>query len=74
MFEEANALDRLEAFAALNGPRHYRLPPNEGTITLERTPWTVPEHIGVAGPEERVTTYRGGETIPWRVVEDCESD
>jgi dihydroorotase len=70
VFEEENALGRLEAFASLNGPRHYRLPPNEGTITLERTPWTVPEHIGVAGIEERVSAYRGGETIPWRVVED----
>jgi dihydroorotase len=70
VFDEENALDRLEAFAALNGPRHYRLPPNEGTITLERTPWTVPEHVGVAGIEERVSAYRGGETIPWRVVED----
>jgi dihydroorotase len=68
VFEEENALDRLEAFASLNGPKHYLRPANEGTITLERTPWTVPEHIGVPGSDERVTAYRGGETIPWRVV------
>jgi dihydroorotase len=73
VFEEANALDRLEAFAALNGPKHYRLPPNEGTITLERTPWTVPDHVGVEGAEERITPYRGGQTLPWRVVEDCDT-
>ena len=70
VFEEEHALDRLEAFAALNGPRHYGLPPNEGTVTLERTPWTVPGHVGVAGVEERVTVYHGGETLPWRVVEE----
>jgi dihydroorotase len=70
VFEEESALDRLEAFASLNGPRHYRLAPNEGTITLERTPWTVPDHIGVAGVEERVTVYHGGESLPWRVVEE----
>jgi dihydroorotase len=29
VFEEEGALDKLEAFASLNGPRHYRLPPNE---------------------------------------------
>ena len=34
VFEEENALDRFEAFASLNGPRFYGLPPNPGTITL----------------------------------------
>ena len=38
VFEEEGALDRLEAFASLNGPAHYGLPPNEGTITLEKKP------------------------------------
>ena len=34
VFEEEGALDRLEAFASLNGPAFYRLPVNDGTITL----------------------------------------
>ena len=29
VFDQENALDRLEAFASLNGPRFYGLPPNE---------------------------------------------
>ena len=33
VFEEENALPKLEAFASLHGPRHYGLAPNEGTIT-----------------------------------------
>src|SRR5690606_8358822 len=36
VFEEEGALDRLEAFASLNGPAFYRLPPNEERITLRR--------------------------------------
>jgi dihydroorotase len=68
VFEKENALDKLEAFASLNGPRHYRLPPNEETITLEKTPWVAPEEIRVEGPEERALVYRGGETIAWKVV------
>jgi dihydroorotase len=68
IFEEEGALDKLEAFASLNGPKHYRLPANEETITLERSPWTAPEEIEVDGPETRVLVYRGGETIEWRVV------
>ena len=34
VFEEENALDKLEAFASLNGPAWYGLPINEETITL----------------------------------------
>jgi dihydroorotase len=68
VFEEEGALDRLEAFASLNGPTHYRLPPNQETITLERTAWTAPEEVKVEGPDERALVYRGGETIEWRVV------
>jgi dihydroorotase len=70
VFEEEGALDRLEAFASLNGPRHYRLPPNEATITLEKSPWTAPEEVKVEGPDEKGFVYRGGETIEWRVVEN----
>jgi dihydroorotase len=36
VFSEEDALEQLEAFASLNGPRFYGLPLNEGTITLER--------------------------------------
>lgn len=34
VFEEEGALDRLEAFASINGPAWYRLPVNEEKITL----------------------------------------
>jgi len=68
VFAEDNALDRLEAFASLNGPRHYGLEPNMATVTLVPEPWTVPEEVLVPGPEERALIHRGGETIAWRVV------
>ena len=69
VFEEEGALDKLEAFASLNGARHYRMPPNQETITLERSPWIAPAEIAVEGPDERALVYRGGETIAWQVVE-----
>jgi dihydroorotase len=68
VFDEEGALDRLEAFASLNGPAHYGLAPNEATITLERAEWTAPEEMAVEGADERALIYRGGETIEWRVV------
>ena len=69
VFEEEGALDRLEAFASLNGPRHYGLPPNEETITLEKRSWMVPAEIEVAGADERALVHHGGETLHWQVVE-----
>jgi dihydroorotase len=68
VFEEEGALDQLEAFASLNGPKHYRLPPNEERITLEKAAWTAPEDVKVEGPDEKALVYRGGETIEWKVV------
>jgi len=68
VFEEESALDKLEVFASLNGPKHYRLPPNEERITLEKTPWTAPTEVTVEGPDEKALVYRGGETIEWKVI------
>jgi dihydroorotase len=68
VFEEEGALDKLEAFASLNGPKHYRLPPNEDTITLEKSFWKAPEEVKVAGPDEKALVYRGGEAVAWKVV------
>ncbi|MGH7090412.1 MAG: dihydroorotase [Stellaceae bacterium] len=68
VFEEEGKLDKLEAFASLNGPRHYGLEPNPDKITLGAEPWTAPEEVAVEGPEERALVHRGGESIRWRVV------
>ena len=66
VFKEENALDRLEGFAALNGPGFYRLPVNEARVTLRREPYPVPEHIGE--DENAVIPFRAGETLRWRMV------
>jgi len=68
VFWKAGRLDRLAAFASLNGPRHYGLPPNEGTVTLSRSDWQVPLDAAVDGPDARVMSYRGGDTISWQVT------
>jgi len=67
VFDEENALDRLEAFAALNGPRFYGLEPNEERITLRRRSWTVPTELATgAGP---VRPFRAGETLAWQIAQ-----
>ena len=69
IFEEEGALNNLEAFASLNGPKHYGLHPNADTITLEKRPWTAPVAMKVEGLDEMAMIYKGGETIAWQVVE-----
>ncbi|MCZ4259914.1 dihydroorotase [Limimaricola sp. G21655-S1] len=66
VFEAAGRLNHLEAFASLNGPRFYKLPVNEDTITLVRgTPVTYPERIETGdGP---VTVFDPGFALHWRV-------
>ena len=61
MFEEEGALDRLEAFASLNGPHFYRLPPNETRVTLGASRSPVPERIGEG--DSAVVPFRAGETL-----------
>jgi dihydroorotase len=71
VFEEEEALARFEAFASLNGPHFYNLPVNEGMITLEKTDWLVPEAIPVGSGSDVVKPFRGGETLPWKLVESA---
>jgi dihydroorotase len=61
VFAEENALDRLEAFASLNGPRFYGLAPNERRITLRRGSSRIPARIA-AGDAELVPFLAGEET------------
>jgi dihydroorotase len=67
VFDEQGALDRLEAFASLNGPAFYRLPPNEARLRLVRreAPQGWPARILTeAGP---VTVFDPGFPVAWAV-------
>jgi len=69
VFAEEGALDRLEAFAALNGPAFYGLPANQDTVTLTAEAWRAPERIAVKGPEAEVRPFLAGETMSWRLAD-----
>ena len=66
IFDRADALPRLEAFAALNGAAFYRLPPNSGHITLIKGAAQIfPAKLETgAGP---VTIFDPGFPVHWRV-------
>ncbi|NNG25653.1 dihydroorotase [Telluria aromaticivorans] len=65
-FAQAGALDKLEAFASLNGPGFYGLPVNEGKLTLRRESWTLPETLPFG--EHQLVPLNAGETINWKMV------
>jgi len=65
VFEQENALDKLEGFASLNGPRFYGLPVNDDKITLVKEAWSVPATMPFGG--DVVVPIRANEEINWKV-------
>ena len=66
-FEDAGALDKLEAFASLRGPDFYRLPRSAQKVTLERVEQQVPTDLPFG--DERLVPMRAGESTRWRLVD-----
>ena len=65
-FDNAGALDKLEAFASFHGADFYGLQRNTSTITLRRESWTPPESFAFGQTE--LKPLRSGEALPWRQV------
>ena len=64
-FEQAGALDQLEAFASFNGPDFYQLPRNSGSITLVREDWQMPAELPFA--DTSIVPLNSGETLHWKM-------
>ena len=71
VFDEENALDKLEGFASEHGPRFYGLPLNAGSITLVREPQAVPERLHLndaAGTAVELVPFHAGQSLSWRLA------
>jgi len=66
VFDDEDALDRLEGFASEHGPNFYGLPLNAGTVTLKREAVDVPATIADKGTS--LVPFHAGETMRWRFV------
>lgn len=64
VFDEEKALDKFEAFASLNGPAFYGLPPNEERVTYVRREGLKPSPVSIPGEGEVVTLF-DGEATGW---------
>ena len=65
-FEEAGALDKLEAFASFYGADFYELPRNTDRITLQKQNWVVPEELVMQGAT--LVPLDAGATLAWKMV------
>ena len=63
VFEQADALDKLEAFASFYGPDFYQLPRNTEQITLTKKIWRIPDELPFV--ESSLVPLWAGQDIAW---------
>ena len=61
-FDEQDALELLEPYMCRFGREFYDVPANQGTVRLERRPWTVPLEA------EGCVPLMAGRELPWSIV------
>lgn len=66
VFDELDALDKLEGFASHYGADFYGLPRNTDTITLQKQDWTIPEQI-ILPNGEPIVPFFAGQTCTWQI-------
>jgi dihydroorotase len=64
-FDEVGALDKLADFASRFGREFYKLPPNEGTVSLTKQDVEVPPDVEFG--EARVSVFRSEQPVKWLV-------
>jgi dihydroorotase len=65
-FEQAGALDKLEAFASFHGADFYKLPRNKDSITLKKESWTMLSQLDFGN--ETLVPLRAGESLAWTLI------
>jgi dihydroorotase len=66
-FDDAGALNMLEAFASHNGPDWYGLPRNTDRINLTKESWKMPATLDYL-PADSLVPLRAGESVTWRLA------
>ena len=69
VFDDLNALDKLEGFASHYGADFYQLPRNADTIKLSKETWTIPESITLQNGHD-IVPFFAGEAVSWKLADD----
>ena len=67
VFDDLGCIEKLEGFASYYGADFYGLPRNQGTITLEKQTWRVPEEITLPNGHP-IVPFFAGKTLEWKLV------
>jgi dihydroorotase len=67
VFEQAGALNRLEAFASFHGAAFYGLPRNKDSISLKKEKWNVPTQLEFAG--DVLIPLQAGKSVTWKLLD-----
>jgi dihydroorotase len=66
VFEQADALENLEAFASFHGADFYRLPRNKKTVTLKKSSWTLPAAFPIGN--DQLIPLNAGKPCLWKLT------
>ena len=66
VFEQADALDKLEGFASFYGADFYGLPRNAEQINLVKQSWNVPDSLPF--PDDELVPLRAGVSVAWKLT------
>lgn len=68
LFDDAQALDKLEGFASLHGPAFYKLPVNDSKMTLVKRDEPVQFDKQLSAGDEHVVVFDPGQPLYWAVT------
>jgi len=68
LFDDAQALDKLEGFVSVHGPKFYKLPVNESKMTLVKNDEPVKFEEQVKVGDESVVVFDPGQPLYWSVA------
>jgi len=66
IFEEEKALDNLEKFSSINGPKFYNLDINSDNLILNKESWTIPEFTEKG--KIKIKNFFANKKINWKVL------
>ena len=70
VFEELNALDKLEGFASLHGPSFYGMPFNKMKLSLFKRSKKIVSNIPTQSSARGIRPFLAGETIGWSIEDE----
>jgi dihydroorotase len=66
IFDQENALNKLESFASINGPIFYKLPVNKNKIKIMKKKWILNEYT--TNNKVKIKNFYGGQELNWKVL------